>query len=63
VRRYPQWVLAVAVLMWGGAAAAATWVASRIGDRVAGLIVALALACSVGVRRAPRPSPAPGTRQ
>ena len=44
VRRYPDWVLAVVVMAWGGTAAAATWVASRIGNRVAGGIVALLLA-------------------
>jgi len=36
VRRYPHWVLGVVVLMWGATAAAATWVASRIGGRPAG---------------------------
>lgn len=44
VRRYPDWVLAVVVLAWGGTAAAATWLASRIGTRLAGAIVALLLA-------------------
>ena len=44
VRRYPDWVLAVVVLVWGATAAAATWVASRVGGRVAGGIVALLLA-------------------
>jgi hypothetical protein len=44
VRRYPDWVLAVVVLMWGATAAAATWVASRIGGRLAGALVTLLLA-------------------
>jgi hypothetical protein len=44
VRQYPGWVLVVVVPMWGAAAAAATWVASRIGGRLAGVIVALLLA-------------------
>jgi len=44
VRRYPHWVLGVVVLVWGATAAAATWVASRIGGLWAGLIVALLLA-------------------
>ena len=44
VRRYPHWVLAVVVLMWGATAGAATWVASRIGRRAAGIVVALLLA-------------------
>ena len=44
VRRYPHWVLGVVVLAWGATAAAATWVASRIGGRLAGIIVSLLLA-------------------
>jgi len=47
VRRYPDWVLAVVVLMWGAAAAAATWVASRIGGRLAGALVTLLLASAL----------------
>jgi hypothetical protein len=44
VRRYPHWILGVVVLAWGAAATAATWVASRIGGRLAGIVVALLLA-------------------
>jgi hypothetical protein len=44
VRRYPPWVLGVVVLAWGATAAAATWVASRVGNRLAGGIVAALLA-------------------
>lgn len=47
VRRYPDWVLAVMVLMWGAAAAAATWVGSRIGGRLAGGLVTLLLASAL----------------
>ena len=47
VRRYPGWVLAVVVLMWGAAAAAATWVASRIGGRLAGGLITLLLASAL----------------
>lgn len=47
VRRYPGWVLAVAGLMWGATAAAATWVASRIGGRLAGALVTLLLAAAL----------------
>jgi len=47
VRRYPGWVLAVAGVMWGATAAAATWVASRIGGRPAGAIVTLLLAAAL----------------
>jgi hypothetical protein len=44
VRRYPHWVLGVVVLAWGATSAAATWVASRVGNRLAGSAVALLLA-------------------
>lgn len=44
VKRYPAWVLAVVVPMWGVAAAAATWVATRLGNQAAGIIVTLLLA-------------------
>ncbi len=44
VRRYPSWVLGVVVLAYGATAAAATWVAARVGSRVAGVLVALLLA-------------------
>ncbi|RPJ80050.1 MAG: hypothetical protein EHM13_12665 [Acidobacteria bacterium] len=47
VRRYPHWILGVVVLAWGATAAAATFVASRIGNRIAGIVVALLLACAV----------------
>ncbi len=44
VRRYPHWVLAVVVLAYAATSAAATWAASRIGNRLAGAVVALLLA-------------------
>ena len=44
VRRYPQWVLGVVVLAWGATGAAATWAAWRVGNRLAGSVVALLLA-------------------
>ena len=47
VRRYPQWILGVVVPMWGATAAAAAWVASRIGGRLAGAIVALLLVAAL----------------
>jgi hypothetical protein len=47
VRRYPDWILGVVVLMWGATAAAAAWVASRIGGRLAGALVTLLLACAL----------------
>lgn len=47
VRRYPGWILGVVVPMWGATAAAATWVASRIGGRPAGALVTLLLASAL----------------
>jgi hypothetical protein len=47
VRRYPGWILAVCGLMWGATAAAASWVASRIGGRLAGAVVTLLLAAAL----------------
>lgn len=44
VRGYPHWVLGVVVLAWGATSTAATWVASRVGNRLAGAVVALLLA-------------------
>jgi hypothetical protein len=44
VKRFPDWVLGVVVLAWGATAAAATWVASRVGGRLAGIVVGLLLA-------------------
>jgi hypothetical protein len=44
VRRYPHWILAVVVPAWGATIAAATWVAARVGSRLAGIVVALLLA-------------------
>lgn len=43
VRRYQTWVLAIVVLMWGATCAVATWVASKISDRLAGILVAFLL--------------------
>ena len=47
VRRYPDWILAVVVLAWGATAAAATWVAARIGNRLAATLVAVLLASAL----------------
>jgi hypothetical protein len=44
VRRYPHWILAIVILLWGATSAAAAWVAARVGGRVAGVVVALLLA-------------------
>jgi hypothetical protein len=44
VRCYPPWVLAVVVPLWSATAAAAAWIAARIGNRFAGIVVSLLLA-------------------
>jgi hypothetical protein len=44
VKRYPDWILGVVVVLWGATSAAATWVGTRVGGRLAGGIVALLLA-------------------
>ena len=46
VRHYPRWVLRVGVLARGATAALATWVATRVGNRFAGVFVALLLAAA-----------------
>ena len=43
VRRYPPWVLAVVVVLYAATAAAATWVASRLANQTAGIVVTLLL--------------------
>jgi hypothetical protein len=47
VKRYPHWVLGIAVLAWGATAAAATWVSSRVGGLLAGAVVSLLLALAL----------------
>ena len=47
VARYPHWILGVVVLAWSATAFASTWVATRIGNRWAGIAVILIL--TVGI--------------
>ena len=47
VARYPHWVLGVVVVAWSAIAFVSTWIASRIGNRTAGLVVALLLTLAV----------------
>jgi hypothetical protein len=47
VARYPFWVLAIVVVAWGGTAFASTWVASRIGNQICGVVVGLILVAAV----------------
>jgi MFS family permease len=43
VARYPHWVLAVVVAAWSATAFASTWVATRLGRRIPGVVVGLVL--------------------
>lgn len=47
VARYPQWVLAVVVPMWGFTAFAGTWTAKRIGGRGAAWFIGFLLMVGV----------------
>lgn len=47
VTRYPQWVLATVVPLWGGTAWLGTWVAHRLGSWGCGLAVAMLLYAAV----------------
>ncbi|MFG0334696.1 MAG: hypothetical protein ACF8TS_15170, partial [Maioricimonas sp. JB049] len=47
VARYPQWVLAVVVPMWGATAYVSTWAAHRIGGRAAAVFIAILLVAAV----------------
>jgi hypothetical protein len=47
VARYPHWVLAVVVAAWSATAFASTWVATRLGRRIPGVIVGLLLILAV----------------
>lgn len=57
VARYPHWVLAVVVALWGGIAFLAVRVASRIGRSAAGSVVALLLVAAVVFNVAMLPYP------
>jgi uncharacterized membrane protein len=43
VRRYQHWVLAIVVLAWGATSGVATWTASKLSDRLAGIVVGFLL--------------------
>lgn len=57
VERYPAWVLAVAAAAWVGAAFTSTWVATRLGGRIAGVILGLLLIWAVGFNVSMLPYP------
>lgn len=57
VENYPNWILGTVVVAWGVTAALATWIAQRIGNRVASsaLGVLLVAAVSLNVSMLPYP--------
>jgi hypothetical protein len=57
VERYPAWVLAVVVPMWGMTALAGTWTAQRIGNFYSALIVGLLLLAALVLNLSMLPYP------
>jgi hypothetical protein len=47
VARYPHWVLGVVVLAWSATTFVSTWVAARIGNRLAAIAVILILTFAI----------------
>ncbi len=47
VADYPDWILAVVVPMWGAIALLGTWVAGRLGNGFAALVLAVLLLAAV----------------
>jgi hypothetical protein len=57
VERYPQWVLAVVVPMWGVAALIGTWIARRMGNVYSAGIVGLLLLSALVLNLSTLPYP------
>lgn len=47
VERYPAWVLGVAVAAWVGTAFVSTWLATRLGGKIPGIVLSLFLIWAV----------------
>jgi hypothetical protein len=47
VARYPHWILGVVVLAWSATAFVSTWVATRIGNRLAGIFGVVILTSAI----------------
>jgi hypothetical protein len=47
VARYPHWVLAVVVPMWGAIAFVGTWIAGRVGNRPCAILIGVLLLAAV----------------
>jgi hypothetical protein len=57
VARYPAWVLAVIVPIWGAAALVSTWIAGRLGNLASTLVVGLLLVAAVAFNLSMLPYP------
>jgi hypothetical protein len=57
VARYPHWVLAAAVPMWGFTAFLGTWLAGRLGNRGSALFLALLLVAALAFNLSMLPYP------
>ena len=57
VERYPQWVLAVAVVAWGATVFISTWTAKRISGRGSALVVGFLLFAAVAFNLSMLPYP------
>jgi hypothetical protein len=57
VARYPDRVLALVVVAWGGTTFASTWVTARVGNRGCGAFVGLLLLAAVAFNVAMLPYP------
>jgi hypothetical protein len=58
VEKYPPWVLAVAALLWGGAAFASVWLAGKLGNRMSAAIVGTLFVAAIVCNVAMLPYPA-----
>ena len=47
VAKYPHWVLGVVVILWSATTFISTWVATKIGRSVAGIVVAVLLLSAI----------------
>lgn len=47
VARYPHWILGAVVILWSATGYTSTWAAARIGNRPAGIAIALLLSVAL----------------
>jgi cytochrome bd-type quinol oxidase subunit 2 len=58
VRRYPSWVLAAVIPLWGAVGAVCAWLSAKIGGRLAGFLVSMLLFSALLFNLAMLPYPA-----